>query len=103
MSALGQKRTSRTSSSDLDEHSSARQNHPNFGELAQFRLNIDRAGMLLDDDVVADGETKAGAFASRFGREEGIEHLFFHVRWNPGAVVANPDFHTIAKVFGRGS
>jgi hypothetical protein len=59
--------------------------------------------MLLDDDVVADGEAKAGAFSSRFGREERVEHLFFHVRRNTGPVIADPDFHTIAKVFGRGS
>ena len=59
--------------------------------------------MLLDDDVVADGEAKAGALSGRFGREERIEHLFFHVRRNTRAVIADPDFHTIAEVFGRGS
>ena len=58
--------------------------------------------MLLDDDVVADGEAKAGAFSGRFGREKRVEHLFFHVRRHTGAVVADSDFHTIAKVFGRG-
>src|SRR5262249_24680085 len=58
--------------------------------------------MLLDDDVVADGEAKAGAFSGRFGGEERVEHLFFHVRRNTSAVIAHPDFHAIAKVFGRG-
>ena len=58
--------------------------------------------MLFDDDVVADGEAKAGAFSGRFGREERVEHLLFHVRRNSGAVIADSDFHTIAKVFGRG-
>src|SRR5215468_9416587 len=58
--------------------------------------------MLLDNDIVTDGEAKSGAFSSGFRCEEGIEHLLFHFRWNTGAVVANPDFHTIAKAFGRG-
>jgi hypothetical protein len=49
--------------------------------------------MLLDDDVVADGEAQPGTFAGRFRREERVEHLFFHVRWNTGAIVADPDFH----------
>jgi hypothetical protein len=47
--------------------------------------------MLLDDDVVADGEAQPGTFAGRFRREERVEHLFFHVRWNTGAIVADPD------------
>src|SRR5262249_18187618 len=58
--------------------------------------------MLLDDDVVADGEAKAGPFSRGFRREEGIEHLLFHFRWNTDAVVADPDFHAIAKALGRG-
>src|SRR5215475_3586180 len=58
--------------------------------------------MLLDDDVVADGEAKASPFSSRFGREEGLEHLFLHVGRHASAIVADSDFHTITKVFGRG-
>ena len=58
--------------------------------------------MLLDDDVVADGEAKTSAFSGRLGCEKRVEHLFFYVRRHTGAVVANSDFHTIAKVFGRG-
>jgi len=59
--------------------------------------------MLLNDDVVADGEAKASAFSGGFRREERIEYLLFHFRRNTGAVVANADFHAIAKAFGRGS
>ena len=44
--------------------------------------------MLLHDDVVADGEAKAGAFSARLGREEWVEYLFFHVRRDAGAIVA---------------
>ena len=58
--------------------------------------------MLLDDDVVADREAKAGALSGRFGREEWVEHLFFHIGRNTSAVITNRDFHAIAKVFGRG-
>ena len=57
--------------------------------------------MLLDDDVMADGEPKPCSFSSWLSREEGIEHLCFHVRWNPGAIVADPDFHAVGKAFGR--
>ena len=59
--------------------------------------------MLLDDDVVTDGEAKPGALSGRLGRKERVEHLFFHVRRNTSAVVTDSDFHTITEVFGRGS
>src|SRR6516162_2993823 len=58
--------------------------------------------MLLDDDVVADREAEASPFPSRLGRKEWFEHLFFHVRRYTRAVVANPDFHAIAKISSRG-
>jgi hypothetical protein len=56
--------------------------------------------MLFDDDVVADREAKPGALSGRFGGKKGVEHLVLHRRRNSSAVVADPDFHTIAKVFG---
>jgi hypothetical protein len=59
--------------------------------------------MLLHDDVVSDGQAKASALASRFCREEGIEHLFLYLRWNAGAVVANPDLNLVAEVLGGSS
>jgi hypothetical protein len=33
----------------------SRQDNPNFREFASLRIDLDRTGMLLDDDVVADG------------------------------------------------
>src|SRR5262249_491505 len=81
----------------------ARQNDPDFGELAGLGVDLDRAAMLLHDDVVTDGQPKSGAFSRGFRCEEGVEHLLFHFRWNTGAVVANPDFHVIAKALSRGS
>src|SRR5262245_45330578 len=59
--------------------------------------------MLLDDDVVTDGEPKSGAFSSGFRCEERVEHFFFHVRRNAGAVVANCYLDTIAQILSRGS
>src|SRR5215510_6311033 len=58
--------------------------------------------MLLHNDVVTDREPKPGTFSGWLGRKEWIEDLFLHVRWNTGAVIPNPDFHTIAKASCRG-
>src|SRR5262245_66052807 len=58
--------------------------------------------MLLDDDVVTDGETEARALSGLLRCKEWGEHLFFHVSRNTGAVIADSNFDTIAKVFGRG-
>src|SRR5262249_34148898 len=57
----------------------AGQDDPDFGELAWLRMDLDRAAMLLDDDVVTYGEAKAGPFFCRFRCEEGIERLLFHL------------------------
>src|SRR4030095_1117446 len=83
-----------------NEHSDTGQNNPDFGKLAELRIDFDCPRMLLDDDVVANRKAKAGAFSGWFGSEERVENLIFHVRRNAGAVIANPDLHTIAKVFG---
>ena len=88
---------------DLGERcGAARQHDAELGELAGLRLDLDRAGMLLHDDVVAERQAKPGAFAGRLGREEGIEHLLLHLRRNAGAVVADPDLDAVAEVPGRG-
>jgi len=59
--------------------------------------------MLLDNDVVTDGEPKPGAFSSWFRGEERVEHFFFDFRRNAAAVVANCYFDTIAQILSRGS
>ena len=83
------------------EHRRPRQNNPDFCEFAGLRIDLDRPAMLLDDDVVADGEAKSGTFSGRLGREERIEDLFLHLGRNPGAVVADRYFHPVAEVLGR--
>src|SRR5215471_13580482 len=86
-----------------DEYSDARQDNPDFGELAWLRINLDRAAMLLDDNVVTDGEAEAGPFSCGFRGEERVEHFFFHARRNAGAVVANCYLDTITQIPSCGS
>ena len=57
--------------------------------------------MLLDDDVVSNGQAEASTLASGFCREERIEHLFPHFKGNAAAVVANRDLDAVAKVLRR--
>jgi hypothetical protein len=59
--------------------------------------------VLLDNDVVANGEPKPGSFAGRLGREEWIGHLFLHVRRHAGAIVPDRYFDTVPEVLGGGS
>src|SRR5262249_47974936 len=80
----------------------ARQNNAEFGELARFGIDLDGAGMLFDNDIVAQRQAEPGAFAGWLGGEERIEHLLLHFRRNARAVVANPDFHAVAEPLGRG-
>ena len=81
----------------------ARQNDPKFGEFAGLRIDLNRPAMLLDDDVVTDGQAQPGPFTGRLGRKERVEQLLLHLGRYAGAVVANPDFDPVAEVLGRGS
>jgi len=58
--------------------------------------------MLFDDDVVTNGQAKPGSFTGRLCREERVEQFLPYLGWNAGAVVANPDFDTVAEALGRG-
>src|SRR5262245_24792243 len=84
-----------------DQLSGTRQDNPDLGELAGPCINFDYACVLFHDDVVADREPKSRALSSWLGCEERLEHLFLHVRSNTCPVIADSDFNTIAKVFGR--
>src|SRR5258708_12609473 len=80
----------------------ARKNDLEFGEFAGLGVGLDRSGMLLDDNVVAQRETKTRSFAGGLRRKEGIEHLFLHLGRNASAGVTDPDLHAVAKVFVPG-
>jgi hypothetical protein len=58
--------------------------------------------MLLDDDIVTDGEAEAGALVGWLGCEEGVEHLFPDLRRNAGTIIADRYLYSIAEVFCRG-
>src|SRR6478672_8026081 len=57
--------------------------------------------MLLDDDVVTDGQAQPCPFTGRLGRKEGIEQLLLRLRRDTGAVVAYRDFDAVAETLGR--
>src|SRR5262249_31169143 len=85
----------------LDELSGTRQDNRDLSKLAKPCINFYCTSMLFDDDVVADGKAEASAFPRRLGREERLEHLFFHVRRDASPIIPNPDFHAITKTFSR--
>jgi hypothetical protein len=58
--------------------------------------------MLLDNDVVTNGQAKTRALAGGFRGEKGIEYLLLHLGRNARSVVTYPDLHPVAEVFGRG-
>ena len=64
-------------------------------------VDLDRAAMLLGDDVVADREAEPGALAGRLGREERLEQLVPDLGRDAGAVVAHPDLDRLAEIARR--
>jgi hypothetical protein len=82
-----------------DKHRRARQSNDDFGELAGLRIDLDRAAMLFDNDIVTYRKAEAGTFSRWFGRKEGIEHFVFDLGRNASSIVANPDLHSVAKLF----
>src|SRR5580700_7769990 len=79
----------------------ARQVDREFGELADSAVDLDRAAMLLGDDVPADRQTEAGALAGRLGGEERLKQLVPDLGRNAGAVVADADFDRLAEIVRR--
>ena len=80
----------------------ARKNDPEFGEFAGPGIDLDRSAVLLDDNVVTQGEAQASPFARRFRRKEGIEYFLSYFSRNAAAIVTNPDFDVGAETSGRG-
>ena len=85
------------------ECGSTRQNNPDLSVLAGLAVDFNEPGMLLDNDIVTNGEAEAGTLARRLGGEEGIEHLFAHLKWDTGSVVPNPDLHSVTQTSRCGS
>ena len=59
--------------------------------------------MLLDNDVVTNGQAQSSPFTGRLCRKERVEQLLPRLRRNACAIVANPDFDPVTEIFGRGS
>src|SRR6516162_10845072 len=74
-----------------------------FSELALTAVDLDRAAMLLRDDVPADREPETRPFAGRFGREERLKQLVPDFGRDAGAVVAHPDLDRFSQIAGRHS
>src|SRR6516164_1866773 len=79
----------------------ARQAYRELGEFAGFAVDLDRAAVLLRDDVVADREAQSGALAGRLGREKRLKQLVPDFGRDTGAVVAHPDFDRLVQIAGR--
>ena len=58
--------------------------------------------MLLDDNVVTNRQAQPSPFTGRLCRKERVEYLLLHLGHNARAVIAYPDFDTVAKILERG-
>ena len=102
MSANGQYRSCEGGPFSLsDKRGSARQNDPELSECARLGVDLNRPAMLLDDDVVTDGQAKPRSFSGWLGRKEGSEQPFLHLGQNAGTIVADPDLDPIPEVLVR--
>src|SRR5262249_1103390 len=79
----------------------ARKDNSDLGELAGMGIDVYRTRMLLDNNVVTNGQAKTCSLSRRLRREEGIEYLVPHLRQTADTVIANPDFSFVAKVLCR--
>ena len=91
----------RPSSDVSDKRRCAWQNNSDLRELAGKGIDLNRASMLLDDDVVTNGQAKASALSGWLGCEERVEHLIPDFGRNAGTVVANCELNFVAKVLCR--
>src|SRR5260370_26516905 len=75
-----------------------RQTYGELGESADLAGDLDRAAMLMGDDVVANRKSKPGAFPGRLGGEERLEELVLDLGGNADAVVAHPNLDGLAEI-----
>jgi hypothetical protein len=81
----------------------SRQYDSKFGERSGLGVDLYGSAVLLDDDVMTDGQAQSGSFTGGLGCKERIEHLLLHLGRHAGAVVADPDLDAVAEILGRGS
>ena len=74
----------------------SRQNNPDFREFAGLRIDLDRAAMLFDYDVVTNRKAETSTFSGWLGREERIEHFLFDLRWNANSIITDLDLNAVA-------
>ena len=75
----------------------SRQEHGHMGAFALPALDPDIAAALLDE-TIDHREPKAGPFAERFRRVEGLEHLAHGLGADPDPGVADPDHRVVAGI-----
>ena len=76
----------------------ARQADGKFGELAGFAVDLDRAAVLLRDDVPTDREPQTGPFSGRLSSEERLKQPVPDFGRDTGAVIAHPDLDRVAQI-----
>src|ERR1700750_1335203 len=79
----------------------ARQAHRQLSVFADPAVDLDRAAVLLGDDVPADRETEPGAFAGWLGGEERLKQFVADLGGDADAVVANAGFDRVTKIVRR--
>src|SRR5215813_11871937 len=71
------------------------------GKRANLAVDVDRAAMLLGDDIPADRQAEPSSFAGRFGREKWLEQLVAKFGPDADAVVAHADLYHLAEIARR--
>jgi hypothetical protein len=66
-------------------------------------IDLDRSRVLLDDNVVTEGETKTCPFAGWLGGKEWIEYFLFYPGRNADAIVAYADLDAVTEASCRSS
>src|SRR5689334_18987388 len=77
------------------ERIGAWQSNDEFGKTSRLGLHIDCPAMLLDDDVMAHGQTQARSLTGWLGGEKRIEHLLLYCGRDTRSIVPDPNFHAV--------
>lgn len=66
-----------------------------FGALPWHRATLERTFVLFGDNLMANRQPHARAFADRFGGKEWVKQFRFDLTRNAGAVVGNANLNVI--------